>query len=74
MKKLVTTRFLQVFRIHTARGRIVGDYRRVALYGIDYLIECKKEDFEETNRQGHDEEDDFRLREEIADQIKALKA
>ena len=53
------------------RGRIVGDYRRVALYGIDYLIECKKEDFAETNRQGM-RRGDFQLREEIADQIKAL--
>ena len=53
------------------RGRIVGDYRRIALYGIDYLIECKKEDFAETNRQGM-RRGDFQLREEIADQIKAL--
>lgn len=54
------------------RGRIVGDYRRIALYGIDYLIECKKEDFAETNRQGM-RRGDFQLREEIADQIKALQ-
>lgn len=54
------------------RGRIVGDYRRVALYGIDYLIECKKVDFAETNRQGM-RRGDFQLREEIADQIKALE-
>ena len=49
------------------RGRIVGDYRRVALYGIDKL-----KDFEATNRQGM-RRGDFQLREEIADQIRALK-
>ena len=54
------------------RGRIVGDYRRVALYGIDYLIECKKADFAATNRQGM-RRGDFQLREEIADQVKALQ-
>lgn len=54
------------------RGRIVGDYRRVALYGIDYLIEKKMADFEETERHGM-KGTDFRLREEVADQIKALK-
>ena len=54
------------------RGRIVGDYRRVALYGIDKLIEFKQKDFEATNRQGM-RRGDFQLREEIADQIRALK-
>ena len=54
------------------RGRIVGDYRRVALYGIDYLIERKKADFAATNRQGM-RRGDFQLREEIADQVKALQ-
>lgn len=54
------------------RGRIVGDYRRVALYGIDYLIEKKMEDFDETARHGM-KGTDFRLREEVADQIRALK-
>ena len=54
------------------RGRIVGDYRRVALYGIDYLIEEKQKDFANTQRHGMRDED-FRLREEIKDQIKALK-
>ena len=55
------------------RGRIVGDYRRVALYGIDYLIESKQKDFHDTNRQGM-RRGDFQLREEIAEQIRALKA
>ena len=54
------------------RGRIVGDYRRVALYGIDFLIERKQYDFERYARHGM-KGTDFRLREEIADQIKALK-
>ena len=54
------------------RGRIVGDYRRVALYGIDYLIQAKQDDFAATNRQGM-RRGDFQLREEIAEQIRALK-
>ena len=54
------------------RGRIVGDYRRVDLYGIDKLIEFKKKDFDATNRQGM-RRGDFQLREEIAEQIRALK-
>ena len=54
------------------RGRIVGDYRRVALYGIDYLIEQKQKDFAGTARRGMRSKE-FRLREEIADQIRALR-
>lgn len=53
------------------RGRIVGDYRRVALYGIDFLIEKKKEDLANCG-DGTMVDDIIRLREEIADQIKAL--
>ena len=54
------------------RGRIVGDYRRVALYGIDFLIEKKHYDFERYARHGM-KGTDFRLREEVADQIRALQ-
>ena len=54
------------------RGRIVGDYRRVALYGIDYLIEKKTADKQNTGH-GDMTDDVIRLREELADQIKALK-
>lgn len=53
------------------RGRIIGDYRRVALYGVDYLIEQKKNDLNElcdiTN------EETIRLREEVCEQIRALE-
>lgn len=54
------------------RGRIVGDYRRVALYGIDHLIEKKMEDFHGIERSGMRSEQ-FRLREEVAEQVKCLK-
>ena len=54
------------------RGRIVGDYRRVALYGIDRLIEKKQEDFANVDSETMFE-NEIRLREELADQIKALK-
>ena len=53
------------------RGRIVGDYRRVALYGIDFLIEEKKKDFANCG-DGTMTDDVIRLREEISKQIRAL--
>ncbi|MDD5810569.1 MAG: formate C-acetyltransferase [Treponema sp.] len=54
------------------RGRIVGDYRRVALYGIDQLIKFKQADFNEIG-DGTMTNDVIRLREEVTDQINALK-
>lgn len=54
------------------RGRIVGDYRRVALYGIDHLIKMKEADKANTG-DGTMTDDVIRLREEITDQINALK-
>ena len=55
------------------RGRIVGDYRRVALYGIDFLVSQKKADFANCGC-GTMTDDIIRQREELADQIKALNA
>lgn len=53
------------------RGRIVGDYRRVALYGIDFLMEQKKEDLANCG-DGTMTDEVIRLREEISEQIRAL--
>ncbi|AGX42256.1 formate C-acetyltransferase [Clostridium saccharobutylicum] len=54
------------------RGRIIGDYRRVALYGIDYLIEEKKKDLDSLHGDMLDEL--VRKREEVSEQIRALGA
>jgi formate C-acetyltransferase len=53
------------------RGRIIGDYRRISLYGIDFLIEEKKKDLKKLKGVMLDEL--IRLREEVTDQIKALE-
>ncbi|GLX21030.1 formate C-acetyltransferase [Streptomyces lavendulae] len=57
------------------RGRIIGDYRRVALYGVDRLIACKKDEKEELNSLPAGNralEETIRLREELAEQMRAL--
>ena len=54
------------------RGRIIGDYRRVALYGIDLLQNKKKEDLD--GIKGHNIEETIRLREETSEQIRALSS
>lgn len=53
------------------RGRIIGDYRRVALYGVDYLTKQKQQD--QKNTSSVMTEDNIRRKEEIAEQIRALK-
>jgi len=54
------------------RGRIIGDFRRIALYGVDKLIEEKKYDFENT-RSNYMSDEIIRSREEISEQLKALE-
>lgn len=54
------------------RGRIIGDYRRVALYGVDFLIEDKQNEKADLDDR-HSTEDVIRLREELAEQIRSLQ-
>ena len=54
------------------RGRIIGDYRRVALYGIDRLVEEKQKDLLQPDMLNIDSEEKIRLREEVNEQIRAL--
>ncbi len=71
IKKFRSLGFLTGLPDNYARGRIIGDYRRVALYGIDFLIASKKEDLAKIN--GPMTDAVIRLREEVSDQIKALR-
>jgi len=54
------------------RGRIIGDYRRVALYGVDFLIEDKQQEKAELDER-HSTEEVIRLREELSEQIRSLQ-
>ena len=71
MRKLRKNKIVTGLPDTYGRGRIVGDYRRVALYGIDRLIEAKVADFANIDSESMFE-DEIRLREEVKDQIKAL--
>lgn len=57
------------------RGRIIGDYRRIALYGIDYLIEEKKKDYANISFENEGSVEEYiQLRENVSEQIRALEA
>ena len=71
MKKACHNKIITGLPDTYGRGRIVGDYRRVALYGIDFLVEQKKEDLANCG-DGTMTDEVIRLREEISEQIRAL--
>ncbi len=71
IRKFRSLGFLTGLPDNYARGRIIGDYRRLALYGLDRLIEAKTADLKSLVSPMTD--DRIRLREEVAEQIKALK-
>ncbi|MTI68946.1 MAG: formate C-acetyltransferase [Firmicutes bacterium] len=70
-RKARTTGLLTGLPDAYGRGRVIGDFRRIALYGIDYLIENKKKDF--SKLRGSMNEKLIRLREEVSEQILALE-
>ncbi len=72
MKKARHTHIVTGLPDTYGRGRIVGDYRRVALYGIDFLIQKKQDDFNNCG-DGTMTDEVIRQREEIAEQIRALR-
>lgn len=71
MRKLRKSGLITGLPDNYARGRIIGDYRRLALYGLERLIEAKQKDLEELD--GEMTNDLIQLREEVSEQIRALE-
>ena len=72
MRKARTVGLLTGLPDAYGRGRIIGDYRRIALYGIDRLVEEKKKDLDKIEIDENNLEASIRLREEVSEQIRAL--
>lgn len=72
MRKARTVGLLTGLPDAYGRGRIIGDYRRIALYGIDRLVEEKKKDLDKIEIDENNLEATIRLREEVSEQIRAL--
>ena len=71
IKKAIDNKLLVGLPDEYSRGKITGDYRRIALYGVDYLVKVKEKDLQ--NLENSIDDKTIRLREEINDQIEALE-
>ncbi len=73
IRKCRSSHILSALPDNAARGRLIGDYRRLPLYGLDYLVAAKLQDLSENMQISASDDDVLKLREELQWQISALK-